>query len=115
MKTYKDYQKWNIGSSDIASLLLLGCNENGAEPMLLTFGSDGDYSAYIIPDNVDIGEHYKKVAEYTDWLKIYDDSSLVVDIKAKHISVYRAGDFGCVIQVTEPITKNFWFIEDEEK
>ena len=56
MKTYKDYQKWNIGSSDIASLLLLGCNENGAEPMLLTFGSDGDYSAYIIPDNVDIGE-----------------------------------------------------------
>ena len=73
MKTYKDYQKWNIGSSDIASLLLLGCNENGAEPMLLTFGSDGDYSAYIIPDNVDIGEHYKKVAEYTDWLKIYDD------------------------------------------
>lgn len=39
MKTYKDYQKWNIGSSDIASLLLLGCNENGAEPMLLTFGS----------------------------------------------------------------------------
>ena len=78
MRTYKDFQKWNIGSSDIASLLLLGCNENGAEPMLLAFGSDGDYSAYIIPDNVEIGEHYKKVAEYTDWLKIYDDSSLVV-------------------------------------
>lgn len=55
MRTYKDYKKWNIGSSDIASLLLLGCNENGAEPMLLAFGSDGDYSAYIIPDNVDIG------------------------------------------------------------
>lgn len=55
MRTYKDFQKWNIGSSDIASLLLLGCNENGAEPMLLAFGSDGDYSAYIIPDNVEIG------------------------------------------------------------
>ena len=63
MRTYKDYKKWNIGSSDIASLLLLGCNENG-------------------------------------------------DIKAKHISVYRAGEFGCVIQVTEPIMKNFWFIEE---
>ena len=53
MRTYKDFQKWNIGSSDIASLLLLGSNENGAEPMLLAFGSDGDYSAYIIPDNVE--------------------------------------------------------------
>lgn len=35
-----------------------------------------------------------------------------MDIKAKHISVYRAGEFGCVIQVTEPIMKNFWFIEE---
>ena len=112
MKTYKDYQKWNIGSSDIASLLLLGCNDNGAEPMLLAFGSDGDYSAYIIPEGVEIGEHYKKVADYSDWLKIYDDDSFVMNIEAKSISVYRAGDFGCIIKVTEPRTKNYWFIEE---
>lgn len=113
MKTYKDFQKWSIGSSDIAALLLLGCNDNGAEPMLLNFGEDGSYSAYIIPDNVEIGKHYKKVAEYNHWLKIYDDDSFVMDIKAKCISVYRAGDFGCIIKVTEPEFKNFWFIEEE--
>ena len=35
-----------------------------------------------------------------------------MDIKAKSIGVYRAGAFGCIIKVTEPRPKNYWFIEE---
>lgn len=102
MKTYKEYSKEYIGSSDIATLILFGIKENiGPEPMMLFFGEDGSYYAYIIPFNdVEIGKHYKKITEFTKWLKIYDDRGLVMDINAKKISVYRAGEFGCIIQMT---------------
>lgn len=114
MRTYKDYQKWIIGGSDIASLLLLGCHDNGAEPMMLNFGSDGCYHAYIIPENVEIGKHYNKVTDFKHWLKIYDDCSLVMTIYAQQINVYRAGDFGCIIQIIKPQKENYWFIEELE-
>ena len=33
------------------------------------------------------------------WLKIYDDEGLTEDYSADKIRVYRAGDFGCIIQL----------------
>lgn len=114
MKTYKEYSKEYIGDSDIASLLLLGCHDNGAEPMMLIFGSDGSYHAYIIPENVEIGKHYNKVADFKHWLKIYDDRSLVMTIYAQQINIYRAGEFGCIIQIIKPQKESLEFIKENE-
>lgn len=39
------------------------------------------------------------MAEFTDWLRIYDDSSLVKEFHADVIKVFRAMEFGCIIQL----------------
>lgn len=95
MKTYKD-NKYLIGVSDIASLTLR--SPLGAST--LNFMEDGTYYAWIVDDSsVTIPDHYKKVYECNHWLKIYDDTSLQIEFTAKHIEIYRAGDFGCLIRV----------------
>lgn len=100
MKNYKNYEKSFIGASDIASLILVGCGENGLLLHDLHFGSDGCYDAYIVDsEDVEAGEHYKKVATFKDWLKIYDDSSLVKCFEADKIEVYRAAEMGCIIKL----------------
>ena len=101
MKTYKDFGKQYIGSSDIASLILVGCNKNKKELQLkeLHFGGDGSYRAYIVYGNAEIGKHYKKVEEFNSWLKIYDDEELVREFNGEKIIVYRAAEMGCIIQV----------------
>jgi hypothetical protein len=66
---------------------------------VLDFGEDGVYGAYIIDENTEIGSHYSKVATFNDWLKIYDDDELTYKVYAEEINIYRAGDFGCIIQV----------------
>lgn len=101
MKNYKDFEKEYIGSSDIASLILVGIGENeiGLDLKELHFGGDGSYKAYIVDQkDVEIGSHYQKVAEFTHWLKIYDDIELVKRFRADHIIVYRAKEMGCIIQ-----------------
>lgn len=101
MKTYKDFGETYIGSSDIASLVMVGyVEEKGANPEMLHFGMDNSYTAYIVTEeNVTIGAHYRKVAEFSTWLKIYDDEELVRSFKAEKIIVYRAGMMGCIIQL----------------
>ena len=94
MKTYKDFEKVYIGSSDIARLVVAGANK---EPMILRFGEDSAYSAYFVSSPADIGEHYSKVYECDVWLKIYDDRELAAEIAAEHIEIYRAGQMGCII------------------
>lgn len=103
MKTYKDFEKEYIGSSDIASLILAGCDNDGSLSLKeLHFGGDGCYNAYVIDDNVkEIPGHYYKVAEFDSWLKIYDDESLVIRFDGEKIIVYRAADFGCIIQIIQ--------------
>lgn len=102
MKTYKDFEKQHIGSSDIASLILAGYKDGeGFVTMPLYFGQDGSYSAYIVDDETEIGSHYEKRAEFDTWLKIYDDEGLVNTFNAKKIIVYRAAEMGCIIQVME--------------
>ena len=101
MKTYKEFVKQYIGSSDIASLILAGyVKEKGLDLKELHFGQDDSYSAYIVEgDDVEIGSHYSKVAEFNTWLKIYDDNELTKSFYADRIVVYRAAEMGCVIQL----------------
>lgn len=105
MKTYKDFHKSHIGSSDVASLIMIGIKETGRSLEFLNFGEDGDYYAYIIyrkeNESVEIGNHYKKVVTFTNWLKIYDDCKCTFKTEGKEINVYRAGEFGCIIEVID--------------
>lgn len=99
MKTYKDFEKQYIGSSDIASLILVGCDKNGLSLKELHFGQDASYQAYIVEGEAEIGSHYHKVAEFESWLKVYDDEELVESFGGKKIIVYRAAEMGCIIQI----------------
>lgn len=102
MKNYKDFEKQYIGDSDIASLILAGCQEGkGFVTFPLHFGQDGNYSAYIIEGEAIIGSHYEKRVEFDSWLKIYDDEGLVKDFRGKKIIVYRAAEMGCIIQIIQ--------------
>ena len=98
MKNYKDFEKVSIGYSDIATLILVGCRDDGLAVDMLLFGSDGIYDAYFVnEDDVKIGEHYKKVASFKTWMKVYDDCTRTFYVHAKEINVYTAGSFGCII------------------
>lgn len=100
MKSYKEFEKRYIGTSDIATLILVGCGENGLNLQELHFGEDNSYQAYICTENnVEIGEHYKKVSEFSHWLKIYDDEEKVIEFNADKITVYRAAMMGCIIHL----------------
>lgn len=107
MRTYKDFAKTFIGGSDVATLIMVGCSENGLITEALNFGEDGDYSAYIVTEDVEIESHYAKAATFNHWLKIYDDDGLAYRVDAKEINVYRAGKFGCIIQTINMKIKEF--------
>lgn len=99
-----DYHSFNriyIGSSDIATLLAVGPSGKDLLVHQLHFDGDGAYYAYDVPSNVDIGDHYKLVASFHHWLKIYDDRAVVFDRDAPRFNIYRAGSFGCIIQTLE--------------
>lgn len=95
MKHYKEFQKKYIGSSDIASLTI----RSGNNVDMLHFDEDGEYRAYIITEPAEIGEHYNLVFEGKHWIRIYDDDELTFHAKADVIKIYRAGEFGCIIQL----------------
>lgn len=106
MRTYKDFEKTYIGGSDIASLVLVGYRANeGLKTEPLYFGEDGSYSAYIVEqtenEKIKIESHYKKIATFNHWLKIYDDDGKTFDRRGKEINIYRAGEFGCIIQIIQ--------------
>lgn len=97
---YKDFCKEYIGESDIASLILVGCGKKRLLLKELGFDGDDSYSAYIVDGgDVVIGSHYEKVAEFHSWMKVYDDYNMVKEFHANKIIVYRAGGFGCIIQL----------------
>ncbi len=95
MKSYKSFNKAFIGASDIASLTVRSCGKVA----VLNFGSDGSYHAYIVKGEAEIGTHYELVFECENWLKVYDDCDLTYGCLGKTIKIYRAGDFGCIIQI----------------
>lgn len=100
MKTYKEYPKKYLGSSDYAALTMVGCKENtGLTSEILHFGEDGIYDAYFVDENAEIGNHYELIATFNYWLKIYDDYNLTTSLSGSTINIYRAGNYGCIIQV----------------
>lgn len=104
-ESYREFNEISIGTSDIATLIMVGCPVEESDELItkpLYFGEDGDYKAYYInEDNIDIPERYEKVAEFSTWLKIYDDTGLTSTIKGERIEVFRAYDFGCIIKVSD--------------
>lgn len=102
MKYYKDCLVLNMGHSDIAALVLVGFKESdGAVSELLNFGSDGSYKTYIVSEDTVIPEHYKKITTFNKWLKVYDDEQRIIEFRAKKINIYRAGNFGMIVQLIE--------------
>lgn len=99
--SYKTFEKVFIGASDGATLIMLGGDSaNGLKAEELHFGEDSTYQAYLVEgSDVVIGSHYRKVAEFADWLKIFDDDLLTLQVSAKNILVYRAKEMGCIIQL----------------
>lgn len=85
-KNYKE-KTIDLGYSDIASLILRSPGEIGE----VHTGSDGDYKGYLVDETVEIPDYYKKVYEADTWLKIYDDETMVLQVRAKKINVYNAG------------------------
>lgn len=99
MKHYKDNINY-IGFSDYGSLILAGhVNTQGFTIRELKFGCDGEFWGYEIDQTYDVSDQYDLVAEFNDWMKIYDDSKLVKHYKGRKIKVYRTGDFGALIQI----------------
>lgn len=96
MKDYKKYLKTFIGRSDIGLLTVNACGDVGT----IHFGEDGAYYAYIVEDDTEIPPHYEQVFETSEpWLWIYDDETKVIEIQNQYgFTIYRAGDFGCIIK-----------------
>jgi hypothetical protein len=109
---YKKYKLY-IGSSDVACLTLTGLKQDGVSATVLPFNGDGDYHAWVVADLDLIPSYYMLKECYSfkhiyltgeeesvkAWLNIYDDDGLVVELEAKEIRVYRAGEFGCLIYI----------------
>lgn len=100
MKSYKEYAKRYIGTSCIASLILVGCKDNaGVSAEILKFGKDASYDAYVCDSESEVGKHYSLVTEFAAWMKVYDDSGLVTEFRGTKIQVYRAAEQGCIIKI----------------
>lgn len=103
-RPYKDFPKLDIGGSDSAYLTVnstedINGNISNADHEL-KFGEDGDYKAYITYGDVEIGSHYKKKLEFNNAkITISDDDGPSFFALAEKITIYRAGEFGCIIDL----------------
>ena len=90
-----------IGFSDIASLVLRGSRGVDGFPTVqeLFFGGDGDYYAHVVKDGEKVPSHYELCYSCKGWLKIYGDRECEAEFRGGRINVYRAGQYGCTIEV----------------
>ena len=100
-----------LGGSDIATLIMVGmtmedrpATTSHLDMKELSFGEDGEYSAWLIDGDTSVPEHYTLTAEFKNWLKIYDDEGYCTYFTAPFIRVYQAGQFGCLIQLCQEYT-----------
>lgn len=101
MRSYMEYRREFIGKSEISALVMVGFKDKqGIVPEMLNFSVEDSYYAYICDSEAIIGTHFKLVAEYNSWMNIYDDKTMVKSFIKGSIKVYRAGDVGCIIQVS---------------
>ena len=91
--SYKE-NKIGIGSSDVAALVM---DSASTDPVRLKFGADGNYNAYVVTSSALIPDHYTRVYESRSWLRIFDDNGKCLEFQAPNISVWRAGEFGCIV------------------
>ena len=118
MKNYKEYEKAYIGGSDVSALTLTTFGADGLNAHILRFGSDGEYSAYVVDADCEIPAHYAlalHVSPYSaefhgldgsvtkgapfGWMRIFDDSALAFHADFTNgLNIYRAGERGCIIQ-----------------
>lgn len=104
IKDYHGLPLMELGASDIAKLVLR--TNNGVKT--IDFGGDGEYHAYFSDgEKIEIPAHYACIFdEVCTWAWIYDDIECTQKIilkKDMRLRVYRAGAYGCIIQVTEII------------
>lgn len=106
MRDHHTYDRQYIGGSDIACLIAVGLNpeEHTCTPVKavpIAFGEDGTYTAYIVDGECEIPDHYEPVACFAKWLTIYDDDEIAYQCKGKQITIYRAAQRGCIIQIED--------------
>lgn len=95
MKNHHDYDKVNLGSSDIASVILRAPGKLSE----LHFGFDGSYSAYLVDEECEVPESYALEFETEHWLDVYDDNRRTLHVHADKIKVFSRGNGGCIIQI----------------
>ena len=95
-KYYKDYNIEVLGSSDSARLKII---DSVGGISYINFNADGGYNAYIVDENAEIGAHYKLINTYHDYIVVCDDMGISNVFKAYMIKIYRAGNFGCIVQL----------------
>lgn len=106
MRDHHTYDRKYIGGSDIAHLIAVGMNpeEHTCTPIKtvpIAFGEDGTYTAYIVDGECGIPTHYTPVACFAEWLTIYDDDGIAYKCQGKQITIYRAAQRGCIIQIED--------------
>ena len=99
MKSYKDYEKKILGTSDVSTLVLVGMVLGVVTPVTLRFGADATYTAYVVDNDAKIGDHYSEVARFSGWMKVYDDDGCAASFNSDEIVVYRAERMGCIIRL----------------
>lgn len=100
-KSHHEYEKAYIGTSDIAALIFAGVSTDNwkLKCTYVKFRGDAPYEAYIVDALAEIPEHYKEVATFQNWVRIYDDSGLAASFSGASITVYRSGGYGCIIKI----------------
>lgn len=111
MSYYKDFEKKYLGYSDVAALTIQCAAEKISEnpysllgAFILEFGSDGNYYAYIVHGDAEIGGHYSlvKTIENCAWIRVFDDDSkqfeYYLSSEKNTLKIWRAGDYTCIFQ-----------------
>ena len=104
---YTDFPTLSIGVSDCAALVLIGGDEkgHGLASSVLNFGEDGAYNAHILTtDYHDLIPRsiYRPVAHFSTYMQVLDSLCGMADgmqFIARNITIYRAGEFGCIIEL----------------
>lgn len=109
MYSYESFNKEKIGYSTSGILILAGIdlgNRLFAKPMRFKPGGyPGEMIAHITEADVEIPDDFKLFAEFTQYLRIYDDKHLVALATGDRINVYLSenvnsyGNYECIIMI----------------
>ncbi len=95
MKSYKKYPKQFIGSSDDCFLYATTNQKN----MKIFFEQDGDYFAYIVDKDANIGQDFRYIGKSYEKLEIKDEFGNNFAFEAKVIKMYINDKNKLIIQL----------------